>query len=125
VPFWEIIGFILISFVFIAYLLILFSIFADLIADDATKGWIKALWVLSLIILPVLSALVYLIIHGTAMAGRAARRASKEKSAADGYIRHVATSSSPAEQISQAKSLLDAGTITQEEFAALKAKAIA
>jgi hypothetical protein len=42
------------------------------------------------------------------------------------YIRSVAsTGSSAADQIASAKSMLDAGTITQDEFNALKAKALA
>jgi hypothetical protein len=37
----------------------------------------------------------------------------------------VAAQGDPTEQIAKAKSLLDAGTITQEEFDQLKAKALA
>jgi hypothetical protein len=48
----------------------------------------------------------------------------RSKSEADAYIRQVA-GKSPAEQIADAKALLDAGTINQEEFARLKAKALA
>ena len=44
----------------------------------------------------------------------------------DTYIRAVAGSGkSPAEHITDAKALLDAGTISQAEFDALKAKALA
>jgi putative oligomerization/nucleic acid binding protein len=43
----------------------------------------------------------------------------------DSYIRQVAGSGkSAAEQIAEAKGLLDSGTITPDEFAALKAKAL-
>jgi len=47
----------------------------------------------------------------------------KAKDDADTYIRTVA-GTSPAQEIAQAKALLDAGTITAEEFARLKAKAV-
>ena len=51
---------------------------------------------------------------------------AEAKAAQDDYIRSVTTaSSSPADQISQAKALLDAGSINQAEFEALKAKALA
>jgi NhaP-type Na+/H+ or K+/H+ antiporter len=124
VSFWDVIWFIVVSFVFIAYLMILFSIFADLISDGETKGWVKAVWVIALIMFPLLSALVYFIVRGSAMADRSSRRASRDKASTDSYIRGVAATSSPAEQIGQAKALLDAGTITQQDFDALKAKAI-
>lgn len=117
--FWDAIAFIVVSFVFIAYLMILFSIFADLIADADSSGLVKAIWVLALIVLPVISALVYLIIHGSAMAGRSAGTRST-----DSHAGGVASTGNPAEQIRQAKALLDDGTITQQDFDALKAKAI-
>ncbi len=43
----------------------------------------------------------------------------------DSYIKSVSASGDPTEQIAKAKSLLDAGTITQAEFDTLKAKALA
>jgi hypothetical protein len=46
------------------------------------------------------------------------------KADTDAYIRRVA-GKSPAEQIAEAKALLDAGAISQDEFARLKAKALA
>ena len=53
---------------------------------------------------------------------RAVAQAQQNKQAADNHIRSVA--GSPADEIARAKSLLDAGTISAEEFASLKAKAL-
>ena len=47
------------------------------------------------------------------------------QSAFDDRIRSATSSSSPADQIAQAKSLLDSGAIDQAEFAKLKAAALA
>ena len=122
--FWDFLWVILVSFAFIAYLMLLFSIITDLFRDHKTSGWVKAIWVVFLIILPFLTALVYLIVKGDDMAQRSAQAARQMQAAQDDYIRQVAGKSG-AEQIADAKALLDAGTITPDEFAALKSKALA
>ena len=122
--FWDFLWVILVSFAFVAYLILLFSIITDLFRDHKTSGWAKAIWVLFLIIFPFLTALVYLIAKGDGMARRSAEAAKQIQSAQESYIREVAGKSGP-EQIADAKALLDAGTITQQEFEALKAKALA
>ena len=58
------------------------------------------------------------------MAERQRTAMQRAKSDTDAYIREVA-GKSPADQIADAKALLDAGTINPEEFARLKAKALA
>jgi hypothetical protein len=58
------------------------------------------------------------------MVQRQRQAIERVKADTDSYIRHIA-GKSPAEQISEAKGLLDAGTITADEFAQLKAKALA
>lgn len=121
--FWDLMWLILSTFVFVAYLLILFQIVSDLFRDSELGGGSKALWLIALIFLPMLTALVYVVVRGTGMAKRQRAALERSKSEAEDYIRHVA-GKSPAEQIADAKALLDAGTITQEEFAKLKAKAL-
>jgi ABC-type multidrug transport system fused ATPase/permease subunit len=122
--FWNIVEIFFWSFVFIAYLMALFAIIGDLFRDHKLNGWFKAIWIIFLIFLPFLTALVYLIARGRGMAERSQKAAQQQKSAADSYIRTVA-STSPANDIAKAKELLDAGTITQAEFDSLKAKALA
>ena len=122
--------FILISFAFIAYLMVVFAIIGDLFRDDDTSGWFKAIWIIFLILFPFLTALVYVIARGSGMAERKAREYEQMRKAQDAYIKQVAGesgggSSSAAEQISKAHELLSSGAITQEEFDALKAKALA
>jgi uncharacterized membrane protein len=123
--FWDVIWFIIVSFAFVAYLMVLFQIITDLFRDKGLAGWAKAVWMVCLIFLPFLTAIVYLIARGRGMAERQATAYQEMKSAQDSYIKSVAASSSPAEQIAKAGELLDAGTITQAEFDALKAKALA
>lgn len=121
--FWDLIQLLLSTFVLIVYLLILFQIIGDLFRDSELGGGYKVLWIIGLIILPGLTAIVYIIARGRGMAERQRASLARAKSDTDAYIRQVA-GKSPAEQIADAKALLDAGTITQEEFARLKEKAL-
>jgi hypothetical protein len=121
--FWDVMWLILSTFVFVAYLMILFQIVADLFRDSELGGGSKAVWLIALVFLPMLTALLYVLVRGTGMAKRQRAALERSKSEAEDYIRQVA-GKSPAEQIADAKALLDAGTINQEEFAKLKAKAL-
>jgi len=122
--FWDFILLILSTGVMIAYLLILFQIVVDLFRDHELGGGWKALWIIGLIVIPGLTAIIYIIGRGRGMAERQRASMQRAKEDTDAYIRNVA-GKSPGEQIADAKALLDAGTITQDEFARLKAKALA
>ncbi|SBS74572.1 Integral membrane protein [uncultured Mycobacterium sp.] len=121
---WDFLWHFLIIFAWIAYLLVLFQILVDLFwRDHTTSGWIKAVWVIFLIVFPWLTAVIYLIARGQGMAQRARDAALAAKKETDEYIRDAA-GRSPAQEIEHAKQLLDAGTISQQEFDSLKAKAL-
>jgi predicted ferric reductase len=113
------------SFFFVMYLMILFHIIGDLFRDKELSGWWKALWVIALIIVPFLTAFIYLIARGRGMAERQAGEMRQAQEATDSYIQQVAGRSNPTDQITTAKNLLDQGTITQTEFDRLKASALA
>ena len=70
--FWDFFWLLVWSFFFIAYLIVLFQIVADLFRDRELSGWWKALWIVFLILLPVLTSLVYLVARGRGMAERQA-----------------------------------------------------
>src|SRR6478609_3807848 len=103
--------------------MVLFTIIGDLFRDHQLSGWWKAVWVFFLIFVPFLTALIYLIARGNGMAQRSLAAAQTMKTEQDAYIKSVA-GKSPADQIADAKALLDAGTITEAEFASLKSKAL-
>ncbi|MDH6290588.1 SHOCT domain-containing protein [Rhodococcus sp. NM-2] len=122
--FWEFFWFIFVCFAFAAYLSVLFSIITDLFRDREMSGWVKAIWILLLFVIPFLSALVYVIARGDGMAKRSMAAAHQVKQAQDSYIRDVA-GKSPAQQITDAKALLDSGAITDAEFQVIKTKTLA
>jgi ABC-type multidrug transport system fused ATPase/permease subunit len=122
--FWDLIWLIVSSFIFISYLIILFQIVVDLFRDPELGGGSRALWLICLVFLPFLTAIVYVITRGKSMSERQRASVQKARSETESYIREVA-GKSPADQIATAKALLDAGTITPDEYAKLKAKALA
>jgi hypothetical protein len=127
--FGDIVWFILISFAFVAYLMVLFSILGDLFRDRETSGWVKAVWIIALIVVPFLSAFIYVIARGQGMAERKAAEMAEMQKQTDAYIRDVAAQSAPAttpaDQITQAQQMLAQGVISQPEYDRLKAKALA
>jgi uncharacterized membrane protein len=121
--FWDILWF---FFLFI-WIMILFHILGDLFRDHEESGISKAIWVIALIFLPFLTVLIYLIVRGQGMSQRDLKRSQEAQAQFDSYVRSTAGGGGgggSADQIAQAKSLLDAGTITQDEFDKLKAKAL-
>ena len=115
-------------FVFFAWILffwLLFIVFGDLFSRHDIGGWAKAGWCIFVIVLPFIGIFVYLIAEGKAMGERASQRAQSDKAQMDDYVRSVAASGSPTEEIAKGKQLLDSGAITQAEFDALKTKALA
>jgi hypothetical protein len=113
-------------FLFFAWFMCLFWVIGDIFRSKDLSGVAKTFWVFFVIILPWLGILVYLIARGHGMQERQLEQAHEMNAAQAEYIRSVAGSSgSSADQIASAKSLLDSGAITQAEFEALKAKALA
>jgi hypothetical protein len=116
----------LIFFFWIIWILIFIQVLLDLFRDDSESGAMKAVWVIFLVLFTPITVLVYLIVRGKGMAERNAALQRNSQKQFDQYVQTVAGSgSSPTDQISKAKELLDNGTITQAEFDGLKAKALA
>ncbi len=113
-------------FLFVIWFWLLLTIFSDLFRDHEMSGGLKAVWIVVLILLPYIGILIYLIARGKGMAGRAAAQHKLMQQQIDAHIRATAGGgTSAADQISQAKGLLDSGAIDQQEFDKLKAAALA
>lgn len=121
--FWDFVGFFFWTMVLISYLYVLFAVIADLFRDREQSGWAKTGWIILLLFVPVLTVLIYIIARGSGMAERQMQSSLQARESTEQYIRSVATAS-PTDEISQAKTLLDSGAITQSEFEAIKARAL-
>jgi NADH:ubiquinone oxidoreductase subunit 6 (subunit J) len=114
----------IIIFFFVVYFMMLFSVIVDVFRRHDISGGKKALWLLFILVAPLLGLLIYLIVNSHGIAERQQKDVQKSQAEFDTYVKSVAGSDS-ADQIAKAKSLLDAGTISQAEFDQLKAKALA
>jgi Short C-terminal domain/Phospholipase_D-nuclease N-terminal len=122
-PFLEILWTLIIFFAWVAWIWIVVTVLIDVFRRDDIGGWGKAGWVVFVIVLPFLGVLIYLIAQHDGMRDRSLAQARGQKQAFDDYVRDAA--GGPATEIAQAKELLDKGAITQEDFEAIKAKALA
>ncbi len=127
--FWDVLLWSFWFFIWFAAIFVWVRCIFDVFRDRDLSGWGKAGWAVLLILVPWLGALIYLIVRGRSMSERQMRDVAQMQAQQEEYIKNVAAGSgggaSAADQIASAKSLLDSGVITPEEFGALKAKALA
>ncbi len=114
-------------FLFVIWIWLLIMVFIDIFRSHDMGGWVKALWVIFIIILPFLGVFVYLIARGGKMHERAAQDAAQQQKAFDQYVKQAAGTpgSSSADQLSKLADLKSQGVITDAEFEAQKAKILA
>jgi hypothetical protein len=124
-PFLDVVWTMFIFFMWILWFWLLFTVFADVFRRRDISGLGKTGWILFCIFLPFLGVFIYLISQGHHMAERNLSQAQAQQAAMDQYVRQTAGAGGPAAEIDQAKNLLDSGAITQEEFNAIKQKALA
>ena len=123
-PFMDVFWSMIIFFFWVIWIWIVVTVLIDIFRRDDIGGWAKAAWVIFVVILPWLGVLIYLIVESDGMRERSMKQAQAQKRELDDYVRDAAGGGSAGE-IAKAKELLDTGAITQDEFQALKAKALA
>ena len=123
-PFLNILWTTLIFFAWVLFIWIAVTVLIDVFRRRDISGWAKAAWVVFVVILPWIGVLVYLIANHDGMNERRAKDTQAAQAQLDDYVRKTAGTGGPASEIEKAKQLLDNGTLTQEEFEAIKAKAL-
>ena len=122
-PFMDVLWSMIIFFFWVIWIWIVITVLIDVFRRHDIGGFSKALWVIFVVILPWLGVLIYLIVEHDGMRDRGVKQAQAQQQAFDDYARDAAGGS--AAEIAKAKELLDSGAITQAEFDAIKAKALA
>jgi ABC-type multidrug transport system fused ATPase/permease subunit len=110
---------------FFIWIWLLITIFGDLFRSHDVSGWVKAIWVIGIIVFPFLGILLYLIVRGGSMHERAVQQAKQNDAAFKSYVQQTASQGSTAEQLQQLADLKANGVIDDAEFEQLKTKALA
>jgi hypothetical protein len=119
--FWSMLWF----FMFIIWIWLLITIFADIFRTKGMSGFVKALWILFVIITPFLGVLIYLIVNGNSMQERAMQQHADQAKMQRDYIQEAAGGGGSADELAKLADLKDKGVLTDDEFAAQKAKLLA
>jgi uncharacterized membrane protein YcjF (UPF0283 family) len=122
-PFLNILWTMIIFFAWVIFIWVAITVLIDVFRRHDVSGWVKAGWVVLVIVLPFLGVLLYLLANHEGMAQRNAKQAEAQKAQFDDYVREAAGGS--AAEIAKAKELLDSGAISQPEFDQIKRKALA
>jgi Short C-terminal domain/Phospholipase_D-nuclease N-terminal len=124
-PFLEVLYTLLIFFVWVAFFWLLITVAIDVFRRRDIGGGKKALWLIFMLFIPFIGVFVYLIVNHDEMAQRNLEQARAQQAQFDEYVKATAGAGGAASEIDKAKQLLDSGAITQAEFDAIKAKALA
>jgi len=124
-PFLDILWTMLVFFGWVIWFWLLITVFGDLFSRHDISGWGKAGWIVLVVVLPYLGVFIYLIAQGAHMAERRNQQSQAAQAEFNDYVKTVAAPGGAAAEIDKAKQLLDSGAITQAEFDAIKAKALA
>ena len=106
-------------FFLIVWFWLLITVASDLFRRHDISGWVKALWVIGWIVLPYIFVLAYLIFQGRGMAERNAQQARQARD----ELRSV-VGFSVSDEIEKLGRLKQAGSITDAEFARLRARLV-
>jgi hypothetical protein len=120
-PLLNIVWTMLVFFGLVIWLRLLFTVFGDVFSRHDLSGGAKAGWCLLSIVLPFVGVFLYLATQDDGLAERNAERLQAQAQ----HVLDIAGSAGAAQEIANAKQLLDGGTITQAEFDSLKQKALA
>jgi hypothetical protein len=106
-------------FFFIVWFWLLITVASDLFRRRDISGWVKAIWVIGWIIFPMICVLAYLIFQGRGMAERNVQQAQQARD----ELRRV-VGFSVADEIEKLGRLKQAGSISDAEFAQLRARLV-
>ena len=124
-PFLDIVWTMFIFFAWVIWFWLLITVFADLFRRKDTSGFSKVLWCIFVIVVPFLGVFIHLLNNHVGGADSNVNHVQAQQAEFDQYVRETAGSGGAASEIEKAKGLLDSGAISQQEFDAIKQRALA
>ena len=112
-------------FLWVLWIWILIYVFIDIFRSHDLSGWMKALWFVFVLFIPLIGVLVYLIARGGKMQERAVQDSQQRDKEFRSYVQEAAGSQTTADQLTKLADLRDRGVITADEFEREKAKVLA
>jgi len=106
-------------FIFVLWFWLLITVFGDLFRRHDISGWTKAIWVIVLIIFPYLGIFIYLITQHRGMAERQSQRVRQAREDMRHFVGY-----SVADELEKLERLKNSGTISNEEYTRLRARAV-
>ena len=106
-------------FIFVLWLWLLVTVMGDLFRRTDISGFGKLLWVILLIILPYIGVFAYLVTQGRSMAERDHRQSQRMREELRQFVGY-----SVADELEKLVRLKKAGSISDAEFAHLRAKLV-
>ena len=116
----------MIFFLWFAWIMLVFRVIMDVFRNHEMSGIAKAFWLIFVIIVPWFGVLIYLLANGSDMAKRSIEQQQAAQDEFASYVRQTAgPATGSADELTKLAGLRDSGVITDEEFAAQKAKLLA
>ena len=106
-------------FMFVVWFWLLITVFSDLFRRHDVSGWVKAIWIIAVLVFPYLGIFVYLITQAKGMAERSSQQAQQARDEL-----HRVAGFSVADEIEKLDRLKKSGSITDQEFTQLRARLI-
>ena len=106
-------------FIFVLWFWLFVSVVSDLFRRHDISGWAKVFWVIALILTSYIGIFVYILTQGRGMAERNQARAQQARD----ELRQV-VGFSAADEIEKLDRLKTAGSISEQEYARLRARLI-
>jgi len=106
-------------FIFVVWFWLMITIFSDLFRRQDMSGLAKLIWVIVLIIFPYLGIFAYLITQNRGWAERQSQRMQQAREDMRHFVGY-----SVADELEKLERLKSSGTISNEEFTRLRARAV-